>query len=132
MKSIALAATIALAAFSGGAIAACTGTPLTQSQLTSVLTNNTVCVAKAGGWDAQEQHITGGVLKDYKQGPTSTIDPTQTIGTWSLTTAPGQVTYVYSGGGTYSYSVYTSGAGYSFCGQATVEATVKSGTAAGC
>jgi len=134
MKSIALATTIALTAFSGGVMAACSGTALTQSQLSTLLTNATVCVAKVGGgWEAQEQHFSDGVLKDYKLGPDSTVDPTEVMGTWSLTTVPGKVTHAYNGGGgTFNYTVYPSGDGYSFCGLSNVEVTVKPGVAAGC
>lgn len=134
MKKIVLASTVALALVSGQAMAVCSGpTRLSATQITTLLTGNTVCSGPAGNFDWQEEHRSGGQLWDYKRGA-NPIDPTAQVGTWSVQgTGVGNstVTHSYSGGSSYVYSVYGTGApnaGHSFCGLTNVDATVKSGS----
>ena len=108
------------------------GTPL----LTNLLTDHTVCEiagdAVAAGpdkyWGVQEEHLSGGILKDYKRGPLSTRDPPTQTGNWSVTGsgASSAVNYTYlGGGGSGSYNVYDNLNGsYDFCNGANRVATV--------
>lgn len=59
------------------------GQRLNQTALSSTFPGNTLC-AQRGGDKWQEQHRTGAQLWDYKLGPTSTVDPTKQVGTWSI------------------------------------------------
>ena len=102
--------------------------------LTSTLVGNTVCVGSAPTFEAQEQHVTGGTLIDFKRGPGHPTDPTKTIGTWVTSGNGGNtiVTYNYTGGSSYSYNVCTSGIDdLGFCPSGTntptVNAKLKSG-----
>lgn len=113
MKRLMVTSIVLLAGISGEAMAACTGTPVTGSDLTTLIAGNTVC-ATGGGEQLQEQHRAGGELWDYKMGPTDPVDPTKQVGTWIIDTALSTVTYTYTGGPSYTYSVHGSGP-YSFC-----------------
>jgi hypothetical protein len=111
MKIWALLAAVAATGLSGGAFAQteCSGTQLTFLDIK----NSTVCVGHAGAWEAQEMHYENGILKDFKRGPSDKLDPTEEIGTWSM--SGNTVTYNYKGGKTYSYSAYKNGATVTFC-----------------
>jgi hypothetical protein len=110
-----------------------------SQNLTDALTGRTVCVAKAGGgWENQEEHVAGGTLRDYKKGPTDPVDPSETVGTWSIsgTGASTSVTHNY-GSQSYTWFACTTksngkpvtGDPISFCSSATgssvVNATLK-------
>jgi hypothetical protein len=140
MKPFVLASTIAFAVISGDAMAVCIGgTRLNAAQITLLLTNNTVCVPAATVPDMtwQELHSSGsgGDLVDFKRGPGHAIDPSETVGSWSVTANPAgnnaTVTHNYDSGGTYTYSVFGSGVvgtSHSFCGSAPeIVGRVKSG-----
>ena len=121
MKKFVLVAAMAGSLVSGQANAACTASSrLNAAAISALLGGNTVCVPKVTPvapipmtW--QEQHVgtstsTSGALIDYKRGPPPGPDPTQTVGTWSVTANPGgsnaSVVHTYSGGGgTYTYTV---------------------------
>lgn len=96
--------------------------------LNDLLTGNTVCVSNgAGGWDAQELHQSGGNLVDYKLGPGHAIDPSTSVGSWSISGST--VTYSYGTGGTYNNAVWDNGDGtYSFCNPAETVGTIKAGS----
>ncbi len=109
-RSISLA--LVMAGLSANAFAqscACpagTGTRLNQTQIANVLSGNTVCVGSAPTWQAQEQHLVGGVLTDYKRGAGHPTDPTAQVGTWAISGTGGNAAVVYNYGGTqYSYGV---------------------------
>jgi hypothetical protein len=116
---------------SGEAIAACNGPALTQAALVTALTGNTVCAMRgADRW--QELHQAGGNLIDYKRGPADKIDPSEKVGTWSITANPAgnnaNVVYNYGAGGTYTYSVRSNGGNsYSFCGGPNIDVMIKPG-----
>lgn len=76
--------------------------------LQTLLTGRTVCAA-LGGDRWQERHVGGGALRDYKKGPTDAIDPTKQVGTWATSGSGGNtiVTYSYTGGSSYAFSVCT-------------------------
>ncbi len=115
MKILALLAAVAATGLSGGAFAqTCPGAGFNTTPFTA-FAGKTVCVSNvSGGWEAQEEHRgsgNNGDLYDYKQGPassTNTVDPTTKIGTWSVDTASGIITYMYDPSSTYSYKAYTS------------------------
>ena len=104
---------------------------VTGSALTTLISSNTVCATR--GTDKwQEQHRSGAQLWDYKKGSSDPVDPSKQVGTWSI--ASNNVTYSYTGGPSYTYTVHDegSGASYSFCtgngGSVVVSgATFKSG-----
>ena len=132
MKKLIMMSVVLLACGSGSAMAACSGVALTATQLTTLLTGKTVC-GSAGTDTWQEEHRAGGDLWDYKKGPGDPVDPEERVGTWTVSAgvghAPGVVTHAYSGGSSFTYTVFDNGGGtsYSFCGAGgnTVQATVK-------
>ena len=82
----------------------CGGTRVTGNALQTLLANRTVCAA-AGNESWQEFHSGNGSgpLIDWKRGPNDPVDPSETVGSWSLTA--NQVSYNYGSGGTYHYDV---------------------------
>jgi hypothetical protein len=144
MKMSSHVCAVAVALVCGDAMAAmavCTGNGLSAAQLRSLLPGNTVCVptltVPTMTW--QELHDGGpnsGALIDYKRGPADPGDPSETVGSWSITeSAPGAsggtITYDYGGSDKYTFTVYGSGivgTNHSFCGAGPViQARVKSG-----
>ncbi len=114
MKKPILTAIVLLAGLPTLATAACTAaTRVTGAALTHLISGNTVCATR-GSEVWQEQHRTDGTLWDYKRGPGHPIDPSKQVGTWRI--ARNFVSYCYTGGSCYSYSVHGAGSGpYSFC-----------------
>ena len=143
MKKFVLVAAMAGSLVSGQAIAACTtATRLNAAAISALLGGNTVCVptVTVDPMTWQEEHAgtstsTSGALIDFKRG-SNPVDPTKTVGTWSVTgTGAGNsfVTHAYSGGGgSYTYSVHSiGGAIYGFCGAGPeIVARVKPGNGA--
>lgn len=116
MKILNMGSAVASMLVAGGAMAACPGAPLTGSAISSLLTANTVCVGTAGNWEAQELHVSGGSLVDYKRGPAHPVDPSEVVGRWSVDAAAGTVSHNYGTGGTYTYKISANGGtSYSFC-----------------
>jgi hypothetical protein len=108
-----------------------TTTPGSPISLSNLLQGNTACVGSPGSWQAQEYHQSGGDLIDWKLGLSDTVDPTSSVGSWSIsgTGASTTVDYVY-GPNTYHDKVWDHGNGtYSFCDQGNNEtvATIKPG-----
>jgi len=107
MKRLMVTSIVLLAGISGEAMAACTAnTRVTGNALTTLIAGNTVCATR-GAEKWQEQHRAGGALWDYKKGAADTVDPTKQVGTWSI--GSNNVTYSYTGGPSYTYSVHGSG-----------------------
>ena len=140
MKNFVLVAAMAGSLVSGHALAACdTGSRLAAAAIRTLLGNNTVCVpaSPSPNMTWQELHVgtTSGALIDYKRGPGHAVDPSETVGSWTVNgTGVGNstVTHAYSGGGgTYIYTVHGTGVAdtnHSFCGGPTeIVARVKSG-----
>lgn len=122
-------------AMTGEAMAVCDGTQVTDVSaptLSGLLTGNSMC--QTSPEVAQEQHIGGGVLQDYKLGPaspTNQVDPTTTIGSWGVagSGADTTVTYTY-GSDSYNYKVFlasgtlgVTGSTYEFCTNGVLKAT---------
>jgi hypothetical protein len=114
MKCLIVTCVVLFAWVSGEAMAACTAnTHITGNALVTLISGNTVC-ASVGNDQWQEQHRAGGQLWDYKKGPNDPVDRTKQVGTWGINT--NNVTYSYTGGASYTYSVHgPSGGPYSFC-----------------
>lgn len=104
-------------------------TDLSSGQVTTLLSNNTACVATntsvspGAPWENQEYHNGGtnsGTIVEYGQGIGS-ANPPSTIGIYSITPGtPDQVSYTYAAGGTFAYTVTgasgaAAGAIYDFC-----------------
>lgn len=139
IKTLVLLAAMMGGLVSGEALAACSsGSGSNQvGDLVTLLTGRTVCVPNSSGWEWQEFHQTGsgGDLIDWKLG-TSAVDPTETLGTWSVggTGSNHRVTHTYlPAGGSFPFTVFKNGSGssatYSFCGGTPPEivATIKQG-----
>ena len=102
---------------------------LTANQVEVLLGNSMACYPASGSskWTNQEYHTgasgaAGGSVVDYKNGPAApgNKDPTETIGTYNIIgNSGGQITYTYTTGGVFVYSVWglqASGSGtYDFC-----------------
>jgi hypothetical protein len=133
MKHIIFMGALVLASvMTGEAMAACSGTQITNLStptLTALLTGNSMCQT----WPevAQEQHVSGGVLQDYKRGPFDAVDPTTTIGSWFIIGEGPRTTVNYTYGSTsFYYRVFLvtgnageTGSTYDFCTGNTVKAT---------
>ncbi|WP_434130148.1 hypothetical protein [Methylocaldum sp. GT1BB] len=128
MKSIVIRGVIVFVSIAGEAMAACTGPNLNQIQLSTALSGMTVCATRgAERWQEQHQGTGSGTLVDYKNGPSDPVDPSETVGTWSIsgTGANAVVRYDYGSGGTYDYRVYGNGGNsYSFCNASSGEEIV--------
>jgi len=116
----------------------CTGTALTSSQITSLLTGGNggryACIGTSPNAQWNELH-TGGNVLDYKRGLNDPVDPSDTpahpTGTYTIVStnpvnsqAPGTIAYTY-GPLSYTYTIYATGTGtipysnpgtYAFCG----------------
>lgn len=135
------------------ALGACTGTVLNLTDLTTLLTGNTVCGRPGASYpgDAadrwQEEHVSGGTLFDYKRGPGHPVDPRTQVGTWlvsatTIRSQPAAVKHTYSPTTVFNWIVFgptTNVPGtsvYSFCtaGAAPVEhvRAFVIGSGAGC
>ena len=138
MKTFVLAGALALAIVSGETMAACSGNgwnllPGTASgnaaSITQDVAGQMVC-ATSGSDKWQEEHRSGGELWDYKLGPTSTVDPTEKVGNWSIDSTNNQITHSYGAGGSYTYYVWKQGNNYCFStsnssAAAGIQATIK-------
>ena len=143
MKKFVVVAAMAGSLVSGQAIAACSpGTRLNATNISAILGGNTVCVPTTTiptmTW--QELHVgtstsTTGALIDFKRGPGHAVDPSETVGTWTVTgTGVGNstVTHNYGAGGSYTYTVHSIGGTiYGFCGAGPeIVARIKPGSGA--
>ena len=141
IRTLAIAATL-IAGLAGTALAqtACScgsGTRVfPQAALATFLGGRTACAALgADRW--QEFHsgsgTGGGPLIDWKRGSSSTTDPTETVGSWSIqgTGSSAKVRHSYTGGSSYDYEVCDGGGGVvRFCGAVNVNGTLLSGQVA--
>ncbi|GAO34887.1 hypothetical protein SCT_0267 [Sulfuricella sp. T08] len=134
MKRLMVASIVLLAGISGEAMAACSDQQVTGSALTSLIAGSTVCATR-GAEKWQEQHRAGAQLWDYKKGSSDKVDPSKQVGTWSINNVDNTVTYFYTGGPSYTYSVHgLAGGPYSFCtnGAEVVSGATFTGTIGGC
>ena len=132
MRKTTLAGFALLFGFAGVAAADCLSPSITAAgQIRGVIVGNTVC-ANLGSERWQEYHSgsgNSGALIDYKKGPSDPVDPSKTVGSWSI--SGGQVIYNYGSGGTYAYTLHNNGGGsYTFCGARNIDATFRPGQGA--
>ena len=107
MTGIMAALAIGLSVSSLASAQCAEGNPLTAAQITALVEGNTLC-AIDGNERWQEYHEAGGDLWDYKRGPTSTGDPTEIVGSWTITTNPDRLNHHYSGQ-TFPWAVCSTG-----------------------
>jgi len=104
MRTIATIFALSLCFCGQGARADCTttwiGSPLQPiGVLNSYLVNNLICgqsvpakdPIEMGRW--QELHYSDGSLRDYKEGPLDTVDPTKFVGEWRIKEVDGDKEY---------------------------------------
>lgn len=114
MKFLTFSAIAMLGLSASGALAQSCPSPMNQSAVQSLVTNQYVC-GSIGGDSWNELHQAGGVLQDYKKGPTDPVDPSAVVGNWTVN-SDGTITYAY-GSLSYTYQVQVNaGNQYSFCG----------------
>jgi hypothetical protein len=134
MVKVLMAGVLPLVVAAGASAQGCpcgSGTRVSGADLAALLAGKTVCAA-VGNEQWQEFHGgggTGGTLVDYKKGPNDPVDPSTTVGSWSV--ANDMVSYNYGGGGTYAYAVCQSGNTLDFCGARNITgATLRAGQTA--
>lgn len=128
VKTFVLASTVALSLISGEAMSACADPRLSPTAISQLLGGNTVCVpaVTANPMTWQELHVgnnasTTGALIDFKRGPVDPVDPSETVGTWTVNgngIGNSTVTHNYGSGGSFTYTVHGTGAvgtNHSFC-----------------
>jgi hypothetical protein len=67
------------------------------------------CYGSAGNWENQEILQAANALVDYKKGPADPVDPTSTIGSYTIAddgTGSGIITYTYAGSPSSSFAYY--------------------------
>jgi hypothetical protein len=127
MKRLMITSLVLLAGISGEVMAGCASNTQVKNKnndpaLTNLIAGQTVCASRSTTERWQEQHRgsgTSGALWDYKKGASDPVDPTKQVGTWSIN-LDDTVTYYYTGGPSYTYTVHSSTTGgnnppYSFC-----------------
>lgn len=91
---------------------------LSVTQIEALLGTSMACYPQASPFENQEYHTgstgssTGNII-DYKKGPTDPIDPSETIGGYSISTTSGRgahaiITYTYTGNpsSNFTYTVW--------------------------
>ena len=107
-------------------------TALTGAQIQALLTTNYACGSSGTEkWDEKLIGGTAGNVTDYKKGPSDPIDPTAVVGSYTIDTVINTITYSYTGGGIYTYTVTTAGGtagspgNYTFAGPGTYLISVQ-------
>lgn len=101
---------------------------LDLAQINLLLAGNTVCGRPGTNYSGnaadrwQEEHRAGGELWDYKRGPGHPVDPTERVGSWSVsgTKIGASVTHSYGGATNFTWNVFgpaanSAGSVYAFC-----------------
>jgi hypothetical protein len=126
---------------SASAYAACSAatgySQLMGTDIATLLVGSIACYPTASPYTNQE-FLSGGSITDYKKGPSDPIDPSKVIGTYVIQNGRnGSITYHYSGGPSYTYTVWgavpvTSG-NYDFCvGSTPITVRVALGSSGPC
>ena len=106
----------------------------TAADIQTLLAGKYACVHNQ--WN--ELH-SGGTLIDFKKGPSDPVNPSEQVGTYTITAGTAasydRITYNYGTGGTFAYAIKpkpgTAAGTYSFCNistGATISVTVQTGT----
>ena len=119
----------------GATVCGGSGSTATAADITSLLTNRWACVT--GQWNELHQ---GGVVTDWKQGPTDPVDPSEQVATYTITAGTAgnydTITYNYGTGGTYSYAITPKGqtttGTYTFCNVSTGATIIVNVSASHC
>jgi len=134
-KVWAIAGFVLAAGAAGNAVAGC-GTVQgdarigNQGQINGALGGKRINAVSPAGEDWKEDHCAAGAL--YKVGDGTAVDPRVRRGTWSITGGGNNrsVQYAYTGGQTYTWTLYQNGATLYFCnGTTEIARTVSIGTA---
>lgn len=115
MKRVFILAAVLLA-YGSGAFAACPGSQLTGGSLNAALVGKTINANSPSSENWHEIHCgtsaTPGNLQKVGVSPTDTVDPQQSVGTWTIN-GDNSVTYNYGTGGSYNWFVYSTDSGVS-------------------
>lgn len=123
---LSIMAAVVVASVSAPALADCSSPLVTDPA--SALQGKTVC-ATLGTERWHEFHAPGGNLIAYKKGPSDKVDPSKSVGSWSV--SGHTVTYNYGAGGTFTYRLHDNrGGSYTFCGPRNIDALVRTGQVA--
>ena len=90
-------------------------------------------------WNELHSGGASGTVTDFKKGPSDPVDPSEQVGTYTITAGSGasydRIQYNYGSGGTYTYAITpkagTTAGTYSFCNISTgaiISVTVQAGT----
>tara|TARA_R110000787_G_C13263098_1_gene430714 strand:- start:190 stop:585 length:396 start_codon:yes stop_codon:yes gene_type:complete len=109
---------LVLGLVAGGAMAACPGAAVGTAGAT--LSGQLIVDSMGSG---REVHCPGGNLVELAKGVGDPVDPTRIVGTWSTTGSA--VTYNYSGGSSYTFTLHKNGSTYNFCTGSGSSAVVK-------
>lgn len=66
----------------------------------------------------REEHCPNGDLVKVAEGPGHPVDPTKVVGRWLVRGSPSSITYEYTDGPRYIFTLHRDGAQYHFCGSA--------------
>lgn len=83
---------------------------------------------------SNEVHCSNGDLVEIAEGVGHPVDPTHVVGSWSASGSDGSdVTYNYSGGDSFTFTVRKNGSNYNFCrgGNVDIVSTLPSGSCGG-
>lgn len=109
------------------------------AEIQALLVGSYACVHGGSGWNEVLAGGTSGTVTEYAKGPSDPVDPSQQVGTYTISSGsggnPDYITYNYGTGGSFSYAIgpkATTGAGpYNFCNigtGATISVTVQAST----
>lgn len=108
----------------GNAMAACPGSSIDAA---AVLPGKSI----SDGTSNEVHCSSGNKLVEIAKGVGHAVDPTHVVGTWSANGS--NVTYTYSGGDSFTFSIRKNGPNYNFCRGDNVEivSTLPTGSCAG-
>ena len=81
-------------------------TTLNANQIKNLLVGKYAC--GSSGTEKWDEILVGGntgSVTDYKKGPSDPSDPTAVVGSYSITNQPAAITYNYTSGGSYTYTI---------------------------
>lgn len=119
MKAYLAVSLLLVTGFTANAHAQCAANTMVGDP-SSVIAGKLVCAhkgtpAKPGArWS--ELHQPSGTLTEWARGVGDPVDPRHDVGSWSVNSSTGVLTYAYTGDASYSYQLFDDGGGkYSLC-----------------